>query len=103
MTPTVHLILFTTQCFNLVTGNILTSFTTTAYSIYLISSGVIYDLFDDLLINNLIHHLETFHCLLLRDANELLFKGHWPEAVVEEEQTLGRINPEESGHVLVVW
>ena len=57
---------------------------------------------DDLLVHDVVHELESLHGLLLRDADELLLQGHGAEAVVEEEQPLLGVHPQEGGHVLVV-
>ena len=47
-------------------------------------------------------NLEPLHGLLLSDPDVGLLQGDGPEAVVEEEQPLGGVDPQEGGHVLVV-
>ena len=63
---------------------------------------VLASMFNDLLIHNVIHELESLHGFLLRDADELLLQRYWSETVVEEKQPLLGINSQESRHIFVV-
>ncbi len=47
-------------------------------------------------------HLKPLHGFLLRKANIGLVQGDRPEAVIEEEESLGGVDPEEGRHILVV-
>lgn len=65
---------------------------------YLVFTRMIHDLF----VYNFIHQLESFDGFLLGDADVLLFERHWAETVVEEEETVLWLDPEERGDILVV-
>ena len=45
--------------------------------------------------------LESLEGLLLCDSDVGLLQRDWTETVVEVEQSLGRVNTQESGHILV--
>ena len=47
-------------------------------------------------------YLEPLESLLLRDAHVCLLQRHRAEAVVKEEEALGKVHPQEGGHILVV-
>ena len=61
------------------------------------------DLVHYLFVDDLVHDLEAFHRFLLSDADKLLLQRYRSEAVVEEEQSLRRLNSKEVSHIFIVW
>jgi hypothetical protein len=59
-------------------------------------------MFQNLLINNIIHNLEPFDCLFLCDTNVLLLKGHRSEAVVKIVQPFSWVNSQEGSNIFIV-
>ncbi len=59
-------------------------------------------MFCNFLINNIIHHLESFHSLLFSNSHVLLLQGNWPETVVKEEQSFAGVHTQKCCHVFIV-
>ena len=47
-------------------------------------------------------HLKSLPSFLLCDSHIGLLQRHRTETIIEEEETLGRIHPQESGYIIVV-
>lgn len=56
----------------------------------------------DLLVDDVIHHLEALNGLLLGDTDICVFQWHGTVAVVEEEQPFGWVDTQERSYIFVI-